>query len=138
MRWSISPIAAVILLAGACKNPYTQGHQLYRVYCANCHMEDGTGLGFNIPPLAGSDYLKISRSEVPCLIRYGSRGGREMNGTTFLEPMPSFSNLNEVEISNLMNYINTAWENRFPETSPAEVARYLQACAPQEQRQSGD
>jgi hypothetical protein len=42
--------------------------------------------------------------------------------------MPGFRNLNEVEISNLINYINTSWGNNLPETSPEEVLNALDKC----------
>jgi hypothetical protein len=91
-------------------------------------MSDGSGLVWLIPPLAGSDYLEVYRSEVPCIIRFGSQGGVTVNGQLFSEPMPPFPKLNEVELSNLINYINSAWGNDHPETSPAEVIDYLERC----------
>ncbi len=91
-------------------------------------MEDGTGLGWLIPPLASADYLQTNPTDIACIIRYGSQGGINVNGITYKEPMPSFRNLNEVELSNLINYINTAWGNDNPETSPAEVAASLALC----------
>ena len=127
MRQSISVFLLIVAVTG-CQQQYPQGKSLYLTYCANCHMEDGTGLGSWIPPLNGSDYLQISRSNVPCIIRYGSSGGNTVNGILYKQPMPSFRNLNEVELSNLINYINTAWDNDFPETSPAEVTSALSLC----------
>ena len=91
-------------------------------------MTDGSGLVWLIPPLAGVDYLHTKRSEVPCIIRYGSKGGLTINGVVFNEPMPAFPKLNEVELSNLINYINSAWGNDIPEASPAEIAKYLEQC----------
>jgi hypothetical protein len=92
-------------------------------------MEDGTGLGWWIPPLNGADYLEMHRDSVPCIIRFGSQGGNTINGIYYKQPMPSFRNLNEVELSNLINYINTAWDNDLPETSPTEVNASLERCA---------
>ncbi len=40
----------------SCKEtPFQQGKILYEYYCANCHMEDGSGLEGLIPPVAGAD-----------------------------------------------------------------------------------
>lgn len=128
LRWSIKIAVLLLVLGYACTHPYTQGEQLYLTYCANCHMEDGSGLGFLIPPLAGADYLDIRRDEVPCIIRYGAAGGLTVNGYTYNEPMPGFSNLNEIELSNLINYMNTSWGNNLPETSPDEVKEILGRC----------
>jgi len=112
----------------SCGNPYTQGENLYKAYCVNCHIEDGTGLVALIPPLDGSDFLATQQDRVPCIIRYGAAGGTEVNGTVFTEPMPAFKNLNAVELSNLINYINTAWSNDLPETSPGDVTAALENC----------
>ena len=113
----------------ACRQDYPQGERLYRTYCANCHMEDGTGLAKLIPPLAKADFLSRRRKFVACIIRNGSQGGQVVNAVQFVEPMPSFSNLNEVQLSNLINYINTSWGNRLAATNPEEVEIALDACA---------
>jgi mono/diheme cytochrome c family protein len=128
LKWSISLILLALLIWVACSHPYTQGENLYKAYCVNCHIEDGTGLVTLIPRLAGADFLQVNRDLVPCIIRHGSMGGLVVNGTTFTEPMPGFRNLNEVEISNLINYINTSWGNNLPETSPEEVLNALDKC----------
>jgi mono/diheme cytochrome c family protein len=128
LKWSISLAAIAILFWIACAHPYTQGANLYKAYCVNCHIEDGTGLVALIPPLALADFLSSNRDIVPCIIRYGSNGGLKVNGTTYMEPMPGFKNLNEVEISNLINYINSSWGNRLSETSPEEVLEALGKC----------
>lgn len=128
MRLSIKALFLLGVLT-ACQQQYPQGERIYRAYCANCHMEDGTGLVWLIPPLADADYLKTNRADVACIIRYGGPGGLVVNGTTYREPMPSFKNLNEVELSNLINYINTTWGNDNPETSPEKVLADLEQCA---------
>jgi len=94
-------------------------------------MEDGSGLVLLIPPLNQADFLQLRRADVPCVIRYGSPGGMTINGETYTEPMPSFRNLNETELSNLINYINTAWDNHLKETSPGDVSKALEACPDQ-------
>jgi mono/diheme cytochrome c family protein len=131
LKQSISFSALAFLLLAACNQQYPQGQRIYEAYCANCHMADGSGLGRVIPPLAGADYLSLQRQNVPCVIRYGSKGGLVVNGIAYKEPMPSARNLNEVELSNLINYINTAWNNDLPETSPVEVKAALEQCADQ-------
>ncbi|MDX1410131.1 MAG: cytochrome c [Saprospiraceae bacterium] len=120
----------LLLLAScliACQNRYPQGENLYQAYCANCHMDDGTGLARLIPPLAGSDGLSdITRTA--CVIARGAEGGTVVNGVTYSEPMPSFSNLTAVEISNIINYLHTAWGNTLPPVNPSQVETALQAC----------
>lgn len=91
-------------------------------------MDDGTGLARLIPPLKGADFLEKSSLAVPCIIRNGSDGGLTINGTRYTEPMPSFTNLDETDLSNLINYINTAWGNDYPPTNPMKVQSALSEC----------
>lgn len=70
------------------KNPYIQGKILYENFCANCHMEDGTGLVEVIPPLAGSDYLVKFPEKLPCMIRKGISGEMTVNGKIYNTEMP--------------------------------------------------
>lgn len=118
-----------MVLLSACRQEYPQGEQIYKAYCVNCHMEDGSGLALLIPPLADADYLRLYPDSIPCIIREGRKGGLTVNGTLYHESMPSARNLNEVELSNLINYINTAWGNDNPVTHPAEVRQRLTYCA---------
>ena len=68
-------------------NPYVHGEILYENFCANCHMEDGTGLIGNIPPLAGADFLKKYASDLPCIIRYGIQDTIIVNGKEYVTPV---------------------------------------------------
>jgi len=118
-------VASVVVLS--CK-PFPRGEQLYTLYCSDCHMDDGTGLAGLIPPLSGSDYLDGARQIVPCVIYQGAEGGTVVNGIKYTEPMPAFSNFNEVDISNIINYLHSSWDNDLPLTSPEEVKSALLNC----------
>ncbi len=107
---------------------YKQGENLYRSYCANCHMEDGTGLERLIPPLAGSDWLRDHQDTLPCIIRNGMHGPVVVNGITYEGEMPSNKQLNAVLINNLINYINHAWGNDFGEADIRRTEAALERC----------
>lgn len=113
-----------------CSNSYfAQGERLYNTYCANCHGKDGNGLKNLYPPLNQSDYYKENSASVPCIILNGLEDEIEVNGKNFMMPMAGFSNLTDVDITNLINFINTSWDNDLPETSLVEVKKNLEACA---------
>ncbi|MDX1479479.1 MAG: cytochrome c [Saprospiraceae bacterium] len=126
MKASVPALILAFVLV-ACQNRYPQGENLYRAYCANCHMEDGSGLARLIPPLAGSDRLTELANTV-CAIAHGAQGGVVVNGITYSEPMPSFRNLTPVEISNIVNYLHTSWGNALPPVNPAQVEAALDDC----------
>ena len=110
------------------KNPYIQGKIMYENFCENCHMEDGSGLVEVIPPLAGADYLKNNPNLLPCIIRNGMNGELQVNGKTYNTEMPGTPQLTEFEITNIINYINTAWGNNYPIVKHLDVRNSLENC----------
>ena len=91
-------------------------------------MEDGSGLVEVIPPLAGSDYLIKYPEKLPCMIRYGISGKMEVNGKTYNTEMPGAPQLTEFEITNVINYVNTAWGNNYPIAKHLEIRAALEKC----------
>lgn len=126
--------AAVGLLAvlghlGCEEETYIQGKAIYEYKCASCHMESGEGLLGNIPPLAGSDWLQEHRSEIACIIRYGYEDSLFVNDIGYRAKMAGHPELTDTEITNVANYILTAWYNEYAPVSPAEVKSGLAACS---------
>ena len=105
-RWvGLSLIFGMILYGMACQNPYKAGANSYKLYCASCHMDDGSGLQGIIPPLAGADYLHLYPERLPCIITQGMSGPVTVNGIVYDQPMPAVEGLDIVEIANILNYI---------------------------------
>lgn len=90
---------------------YSNGRKLYKTICANCHMENGQGLGRLIPPLANSDYLLKNRSDLPRTIKYGINGPMIVNNIEFNQPMPANPDLTDLEIAEILTYIGNTWGN---------------------------
>jgi mono/diheme cytochrome c family protein len=109
-------------------NRQSEGQQLYVQQCANCHMDDGSGLRGLIPPLAGADYLTRHRDQLACLIRHGQQGEIVVNGVRYNRPMPGDLELTEVHITNILNYIQTSFGNKNELFTVQEVNRTLQNC----------
>ena len=127
-------IAALGLLATAghyaCQEEtYVQGKAIYEYKCANCHMSSGEGLLGNIPPLAGADWLRDHRAEIACVIRYGYEDSIFVNGIGYSAKMAGHPELSDTEITNVANYLLTAWYNEYAPLSPAEVEEGLAACS---------
>ncbi len=101
---------------------------MYENFCSNCHMEDGTGLEKNIPPLANADYLDKHRGEIACIIRYGIQGTIIVNNKIYTTTMEGLPQLTDVEITNIINYVNHAWGNDYGYIKIQEVQRQLEQC----------
>ena len=107
---------------------YRQGEILYQNFCANCHMEDGSGLQGVIPPLAGADYVRDHQLDLPCIIRVGMQGEIVVNGQTYNSVMPGENKLSHFEITNIINYINHAWGNDYGIIKFDDVQAELEKC----------
>ncbi len=91
-------------------------------------MEDGSGLIGNIPPLASADYLTKHADKIACIIRYGITDPIEVNGKTYTTPMAGVPELKDVEIANIINYINHEWGNDNGYTTIKQVQTQLENC----------
>ncbi|MFZ4543553.1 MAG: c-type cytochrome [Saprospiraceae bacterium] len=108
---------------------YSQGQSLYKSKCANCHMEDGTGLAGLIPPLANTDFLLENKDQIACYIRKGLKDPVLVNGDLYTQQvMPAIPSLTDVEITNITNYILTAWGNKGEIMTLDEVKKHLDKC----------
>jgi cytochrome c551 len=82
-----------------------EGQQLYIRHCANCHQEDGSGLGRLIPPLAQADYMLDDLERTVRVIRHGLSGEIVVNGVQYNQPMPPNPKLTPIEIAQITTYI---------------------------------
>ena len=118
-----------VLCGTACeRQTYQSGQRLYKAHCANCHMDNGEGLSALIPPLAGADYLANHQDKLPCLIRNGLKDTIVVNGNTYAEQMPANAALSDVQITNILNYVNSSWGNNYPAYEPEALSQMLKKC----------
>jgi mono/diheme cytochrome c family protein len=120
--------AAVLALPGCFTDRQNEGQRLYAQHCASCHGEQGQGLRRLIPPLAGADYLAQNRAQLPCLIRRGQQGPIVVNGVHYNQVMPGHEDLTDSQITNLLNYMQSAWGNKGEKYTIREVGELLQPC----------
>ncbi|MHC2992455.1 cytochrome c class I [Pontibacter sp. HJ8] len=121
-------MAALLTLTQCFTDRQNEGERLYTQYCANCHMDDGSGLRNLIPPLAGADYLVNHRDELACIIQHGQTGNIVVNGKNYNQGMPAFEHLNKGQITNILNYVQTNFGNSNERFTIPEVEKYLDKC----------
>lgn len=110
------------------RNTYQSGERLYKANCANCHMDEGEGLGALIPPIAGSDYLIAHMDNLPCIIHKGLRDTIMVNGKLYMEEMPASPGLSDIQITNIVNYVNSRWGNQQAPYQLEAVREILKNC----------
>lgn len=119
----------LLLSLHACvENPYVQGERLYAIHCANCHMEDGSGLERLYPPLNGPSFVTSFSDDFACIVRYGLADTIDVDKLEFSFPMPPNAELNNIEISNIYNYIVTRWHPSLKPTNGNLVKDRLETC----------
>ena len=91
-------------------------------------MQDGSGLRGLIPPLANADYLKEHQEDLACIMKYGIKGPMMVNGKEYNTEMAGIPSLNDIQINNIINYINHAWGNDFGDSNVKKVKKALDNC----------
>ena len=107
---------------------YSDGKWVYEQKCQTCHQADGQSLALMIPPLAGSDFLTKHKELIPCIIKHGIEEEIVVNGQKYNGIMYGIKDINEIDITNVINYINNSFGNNNGFTSLEEVQSYLEAC----------
>lgn len=119
----------IVLGIESCQNnPYVQGQALYANHCQSCHQANGERYELLMPPIAKSDYLVNYADKLPCIIKYGLEGTIVVNDTTYDGVMGALPQLSDVEITNIINYINNSFGNDNGYTSLEQVQQSLQQC----------
>jgi mono/diheme cytochrome c family protein len=115
-------------ITGCQITPYQEGERIYKKFCSDCHMDAGDGLNALMPPLAGSDYLAANRDRLPCMIVEGLYDTIRVNGRVYGEKMPSMTTLSDIQITNVLNYINNNFGNHNGTYRLDEVRAMLEKC----------
>jgi len=106
---------------------FAEGYQLYTTNCANCHQADGKGMANLYPPLTGSKIIR-DKAAMACIIRYGMKDTIMVHGKPFSRPMPANAKLQELEIAEIITYVNMKWGQDSVYTPIATVSKALEAC----------
>lgn len=99
----------------------------YNRHCASCHGKEGEGLKDLIPPLANADWLAQNQDRLACILKNGIDEKIVVNGKTYHQAMQGIQ-LNDIELYNIINYINTSWGNNFELTTSEKVKEDLKKC----------
>jgi nitrite reductase (NO-forming) len=120
-------IAVVISFSSFQKKPVfdlkasmDRGKEIYQAQCLTCHQEGGEGLEDVYPPLAKSDYLMADKKRSIVQIIKGASGPMKVNGKEYNTEMLALD-LNDKEVSDVLNYVRNNWGNKGPAVTPEDV-----------------
>lgn len=83
-----------------------EGSRVFFAQCAVCHGRDGTGDGFNYPPLAGSEWLDLPLETLYEIVLRGVKGPLMVKGREWDNYMtPQGDRLNDSQIAAVIDYI---------------------------------
>lgn len=122
-------VALGVLWSACSYQPFRQGEILYANFCATCHGENGEGFRDLYPPLANSDYFRENQLETACIIHYGMDKEIVVNGKTYQQAMLAVTQLNDVEICNVINFLSYSWHSGMKTVTIDEVRAQLESCS---------
>lgn len=125
----------LVIISAACESKeevkrdqyYSEGYQMYTANCANCHQADGKGLANLYPPIVGSKYVSQTGLLV-CIIKNGLAGEIVVAGKTYNRPMPANPKLTDIEIAEIVTYVNNSWGTETTYTRIDSVTASLLRC----------
>lgn len=121
-------VCAVLVITYAilsCTEKFSQGELIYKAQCANCHMDDGSGLKSLIPSIVKSKYIVENNLEIVCLLQHGINADSLGKSMRY---MPPFYKLSDVEVTNLINFLRNKHQVVFEEVSLEMVKKTRQVC----------
>jgi len=129
-------LLSVISIIVSCQNQETidlqnymsNGKDIYKAKCQNCHGENGEGLGQLAPPLTDSVFLKTNKNRLACIIKNGANETFVIHGKTYKEKMPAFPELADIDVAQVMVFITNSFGNKQGFVSYTKVASQLQNC----------
>ena len=95
------------------KKQKKEGSQVFSMFCASCHGEDGKG-GGKYPPLQGSDIVQGDLRRLLLLVHKGAYGELVVDGVSYgEEQMPAWgAQLTPDKTAALFTYLRSAWGNQ--------------------------
>jgi len=110
------------------QNYMSNGKDIYKAKCQNCHGENGEGLGQLAPPLTDSVFLKNNKIRLACIIKNGLDEQLIIHGKEYKEKMPGFPELADIDVAQVMVYITNSFGNNQGFVPYTQVSTQLQNC----------
>lgn len=107
---------------------FTDGAQIYKNNCQNCHGNNGEGLALLIPPLTDTLYLLKNRQRLACMVIYGIDIPIKVNQKNYNFKMPANPNLAPIDLAKLLTFVTNSFGNQQGIYDVTEIEKHLQNC----------
>lgn len=97
------------------------GAKLYNIHCLVCHGPDGKGSEDLIPPISGTDWVTGDKGRLIRIMLLGLSGPIVVNGKKYDQEMPSFADLKDKELADLLTFLRNHFGNKASAVIPGEV-----------------
>ena len=84
---------------------------LYSTYCSPCHQQQGDGVAFVYPPIAGSEWVSGDPRRLIDVVLNGQQGEIKVKNTTYNQIMPGFQFLSNKQLAGLLTYLRSNFGN---------------------------
>lgn len=109
------------------KGNIAAGEQLYNLYCATCHLNDGKGDGNRYPSIVDSEMVNGSNRKLIEVILNGLSGPITVKGKKFNGVMPPHDFLTNDQVAHILTYVRLRFNNGSYPISSADVKRVREA-----------
>lgn len=107
---------------------HVNGRDIYIKHCQNCHGAKGEGLGALAPALTDTVSLKQNKQKIACFIKNGIQDTMIIHGQKYEGTMPSFPELYDIDIAQVMVYITNSFGNNQGMYTTEQVINDLKNC----------
>jgi mono/diheme cytochrome c family protein len=106
-------------------DPKVLGKRVFTQNCVVCHQTTGLGVAGQFPPLVGSEWVVggdwHGDNHLVKILLKGLQGPVQVQGATFNNAMPTWSQLSDEQIASVLTYIRSEWGNAAPPISATYV-----------------
>lgn len=103
-----------------------EGAKVFSTQCSVCHGHDGTGDGFNYPPLAGSEWMALPSEAISEVVLRGVRGPIEVKGKKWDNYMtPLGPRLTDRQIAAVVTHVLTAFASESKNEATIDMVNEL-------------
>lgn len=100
----------------------SMGKNVYTTSCVTCHQPDGKGTGNMAPTLTATSYVTGDKTKLIGVLLNGLKN-EKINGKEYHNPMPSFDQLSDEQIANVLTYVRSSFGNTASAVTADEVKK---------------